>query len=149
MYILMTLSVSDMMTKQIETIERNASVQEVAKKMKNKNVSSLVVVDDEGKPQGLVTERDLVRKACVNDVRTSMVISKEIMSSPIITIDSRSSAPAAIDMMLRNNIRHLIVVDKSDINKPIGMITPLDLRDEEYTDEGLKRAIEELSEYYR
>lgn len=149
MYILMTLSVSDMMTKQIETIERNASVQEVAKKMKNKNVSSLVVVDDEGKPQGLVTERDLVRKACVNDVRTSVVISKEIMSSPIITIDSRSSAPAAIDMMLRNNIRHLIVVDKSDINKPIGMITPLDLRDEEYTDEGLKRAIEELSEYYR
>lgn len=145
----MTLSVSDMMTKQIETIERNASVQEVAKKMKNKNVSSLVVVDDEGKPQGLVTERDLVRKACVNDVRTSVVISKEIMSSPIITIDSRSSAPAAIDMMLRNNIRHLIVVDKSDINKPIGMITPLDLRDEEYTDEGLKRAIEELSEYYR
>jgi CBS domain-containing protein len=149
MYILMTLSVSDMMTKQIETIERNASVQEVAKKMKNKNVSSLVVVDDEGKPQGLVTERDLVRKACVNDVRTSVVISKEIMSSPIITIDSRSSASAAIDMMLRNNIRHLIVVDKSDINKPIGMITPLDLRDEEYTDEGLKRAIEELSEYYR
>jgi CBS domain-containing protein len=145
----MTLSVSDMMTKQIETIERNASVQEVAKKMKNKNVSSLVVVDDEGKPQGLVTERDLVRKACVNDVRTSVVISKEIMSSPIITIDSRSSASAAIDMMLRNNIRHLIVVDKSDINKPIGMITPLDLRDEEYTDEGLKRAIEELSEYYR
>lgn len=149
MYILMTLSVSDMMTKQIETIERNASIQEVAKKMKNKNVSSLVVVDDEGKPQGLVTERDLVRKACVNDVRTSVVISKEIMSSPIITIDSRSSASAAVDMMLRNNIRHLIVVDKSDINKPIGMITPLDLRDEEYTDEGLKRAIEELSEYYR
>lgn len=145
----MTLSVSDMMTKQIETIERNASVQEVAKKMKNKNVSSLVVVDDEGKPQGLVTERDLVRKACVNDVRTSVVISKEIMSSPIITIDSMSSASAAVDMMLRNNIRHLIVVDKSDINKPIGMITPLDLRDEEYTDEGLKRAIEELSEYYR
>ena len=145
----MTLSVSDMMTKQIETIERNASIQEAAKKMKNKNVSSLVVVDDEGKPQGLVTERDLVRKACVNDVRTSMVISKEIMSSPIITIDSRSSASAAVDMMLRNNIRHLIVVDKSDINKPIGMITPLDLRDEEYTDEGLKRAIEELSEYYR
>ena len=52
-------------------------------------------------------------------------------------------------MMLRNNIRHLLVVDKSNANKPIGMITPLDLRDEEYADEGLKHAIEELSEYYR
>ncbi|MGB7954402.1 MAG: CBS domain-containing protein [Candidatus Nitrosopolaris sp.] len=112
-------------------------------------MSSLVVVDGEGKPQGLVTERDLVRKVCINDVRTSRVTNKEIMSSPIITIDSKSSASAAVDIMLRNNIRHLLVVDKSNSNKPIGMITPLDLRDEEYTDEGLKHAIEELSEYYR
>jgi signal-transduction protein with cAMP-binding, CBS, and nucleotidyltransferase domain len=145
----MTLSVSDMMTKKLETIEGTASVQEAAKKMKDSNVSSLVVVDGEGKPQGLVTERDLVRKVCINDVRTSRVTNKEIMSSPIITIESKSSASAAVDMMLRNNIRHLMVVDKSNANKPIGMITPLDLRDEEYTDEGLKHAIEELSEYYR
>lgn len=145
----MTLSVSDIMTKQLETIEEISSVQEAAKKMKNKNVSSLIVVDGEGKPRGLVTERDLVRKACINDVQTSRVTNKEIMSSPIITIDSNSSASAAVDMMLRNNVRHLVVVDKGDANKPIGIITPLDLRDEEYTDEGLKHAIEELSEYYK
>ena len=145
----MTLSVSDMMTKKLEAIEGTASVQEAAKKMKDNNVSSLVVVDGDGEPQGLVTERDLVRKVCINDVRTSAVTNKEIMSSPIITIESKSSASAAVDMMLQNNIRHLIVVDKSNANKPIGMITPLDLRDEEYADEGLKHAIEELSEYYR
>jgi CBS domain-containing protein len=145
----MTLSVSDMMTKKLEAIEGTASVQEAAKKMKASYVSSLVVVDGEGKPQGLVTERDIVRKVCINDVRTSGVTNKEIMSSPILTIDSKSSASAAVEMMLRNNIRHLLVVDKSNANKPIGMITPLDLRDEEYTDEGLKHAIEELSEYYK
>jgi signal-transduction protein with cAMP-binding, CBS, and nucleotidyltransferase domain len=145
----MTLNVSDMMTKKLEAIEGTASVQEAAKKMKDSYVSSLVVVDGEGKPQGLVTERDLVRKVCINDVRTSRVTNKEIMSSPLITIDSKSSASAAVDIMLRNNIRHLLVVDKSNANKPIGMITPLDLRDEEYTDEGLKHAIEELSDYYR
>jgi len=145
----MTLTVSDMMTKKIESIEGSASVQEAAKKMKNANVSSLLVVDREGNPQGLVTERDLVRKVCINDVCTSNVTNKEIMSSPIITIDYKSSALSAVDMMLQNNIRHLMVVDESHPNKPIGMITPLDLRDEEYTDEGLKHAIEELSEYYR
>jgi signal-transduction protein with cAMP-binding, CBS, and nucleotidyltransferase domain len=145
----MSLSVNDMMTKKLEAIEGTASVQEAAKKMKDSYVSSLVVVDGEGKPQGLVTERDIVRKVCINDVPTSRVTNNEIMSSPIITLDSKSSASAAVDMMLRNNIRHLLVVDKSNANKPIGMITPLDLRDEEYTDEGLKHAIEELSEYYR
>jgi CBS domain-containing protein len=145
----MTLEISSMMTKRIETIEGSASVQESAKKMKNKNVSSLVVVDDECKPQGLVTERDLVRKACVNNTRMSIISNKEIMSLPIISIDSTSSAAEAIDKMLKYNIRHLMVVDKNDTNKPVGIITPLDLRDEEFTDEGLRKAIRELSEYFR
>ncbi|MGA9170314.1 MAG: CBS domain-containing protein, partial [Nitrososphaeraceae archaeon] len=74
------------MSKKIETIEEMASVQEAAKKMKDKNVSSLVVIDVNGKLKGLVTERDLVRKVCINDVRTSTVTNKEIMSSPLITI---------------------------------------------------------------
>jgi len=69
-----------MMTKRLETVHETASIQEAAKKMKDSNVSSLVVVDDDGKPQGLVTERDLVRKACINDVRTSSVKNKDIMS---------------------------------------------------------------------
>jgi len=145
----MTLEISSMMTKKIETIEGRASVQEAAKKMKNVNVSSLIVVDDKGKPQGLVTERDLVRKVCINDAPMSRVSNLEIMSSPIITIDTNSSASAAVDTMLRDNIRHLMVVDKNDANKPVGIITPLDLREEGYTDKGLKRAIKELSEYYR
>jgi len=145
----MTLNVSDMMTKKLESIEATASVQETAKKMKDTNVSSLLIVDNEGNPLGLVTERDLARKVCINDVNTSKITNKEIMSSPIITIDSTSSASEAVDLMLRNNIRHLIVVDESHTNKPVGMITPLDLRDEEYSEEGLRLAIEELSEYYR
>jgi CBS domain-containing protein len=149
MYPFMTLEISSMMTKKIETIEGRASVQEAAKKMKNVNVSSLIVVDDKGKPQGLVTERDLVRKVCINDAPMSRVSNLEIMSSPIITIDTNSSASAAVDTMLRDNIRHLMVVDKNDANKPVGIITPLDLREEGYTDKGLKRAIKELSEYYR
>ena len=87
----MSMTISDIMRKKLETIEELASVQEAAKKMKDKNVSSLVIVDGNGKPQGLVTERDLVRKVCINDVRTSTVTNKEIMSSPLITIDSKSS----------------------------------------------------------
>ena len=67
----MTMKVQDIMRKKLETIEELSSIQEAAQKMKDKNVSSLVVVDVNGKPQGLVTERDLVRKVCVNDIRTS------------------------------------------------------------------------------
>jgi CBS domain-containing protein len=145
----MTVTVSDMMTKELETIEEASSVLDAAKRMRDTNVSSLVVVDKEGKPRGIVTERDIVRKACVNDVSTSKVTNKEIMSPRLITIDPDSSASTAVDIMLRNNIRHLLVIDKDKTEKPIGMITPFDLRDEEFTDEGLRDAIEELSMYYK
>ncbi|HXW12036.1 MAG TPA: CBS domain-containing protein [Nitrososphaeraceae archaeon] len=145
----MTITVNDMMTRELETIEESSSIQDAARKMRDTNVSSLVVVDSEGKPHGIVTERDIVRKACVNDISTNRVTTREIMSPKLITIGPDSSAPTAIDMMLRNNIRHLLVVDKYDTEKPIGMITPLDLRDEEFTDQGLIDAIEELSMYYK
>jgi signal-transduction protein with cAMP-binding, CBS, and nucleotidyltransferase domain len=139
------------MRKKLETVNELASVQEAAKKMKDRNVSSLVVVDGEGKPQGLVTERDLVTKVCINDVNTSTVINKEIMSSPLITIDSKLSPSVAADMMLQNNVRHILVTDdKYDVNKPIGIVTPLDFtKYQEYTnnDED-KNAIEKILEYY-
>jgi CBS domain-containing protein len=148
----MTTNISQIMRKKIETIEGMSSVQEAAKKMKDRNVSSLVVIDVNGKPQGLVTERDLVRKVCINDLGTSMVKNKEIMSSPLITIDSSSSPSIAADMMLQNNVRHLLVVDNNDrssLNKPIGIITPLDFtRYQEYTNDKEKDNIEKILEYY-
>jgi CBS domain-containing protein len=148
----MTTNISQIMRKKIEIIEGMSSVQEAAKKMKDRNVSSLVVIDVNGKPQGLVTERDLVRKVCINDLGTSMVKNKEIMSSPLITIDSSSSPSIAADMMLQNNVRHLLVVDNNDrssLNKPIGIITPLDFtRYQEYTNDKEKDNIEKILEYY-
>ena len=89
----MTFTISDIVRKKLETIEEMASVQEAAKKMKDKNVSSLIVVGPDGKPQGLVTERDLVTKVCINNIPTNTMASREIMSS-LITINS-SSSPSA------------------------------------------------------
>ncbi|HEY6882990.1 MAG TPA: CBS domain-containing protein [Nitrososphaeraceae archaeon] len=146
----MAISIGEMMSKNLETIQEVVSVQKAAKKMKEKDVSSLVVVDNQNKPQGIVTERDIVRKACINDTRTSAVTLREIMSSPIITIDSTASASKAVDMMLQHDVRHLVVVDNNNKDsKPIGMITALDLRAGEYTDDALRDSIEELSAYYR
>jgi len=146
----MTLTIGEIMRKQLESIQETASVQEAAKKMKEKNVSSLVVVDANNRPQGLITERDLVRKVCINDKRCREVINKEIMSSPLITIDSNTSPSVAADIMLQNNVRHILVVDdKLNVNKPIGIITPLDFtRYQGYTNDEEKDVVEKMLEYY-
>jgi CBS domain-containing protein len=148
----MTDTVRDLMRKKIETIKESASVQEAANKMKEKNVSSLVVVDENDRPLGLITERDLVRKVCIRDVYTSKVINKEIMSSPLVTVKSKSLSSEAVDIMLQNNVRHLLVIDNEpseDVNKPLGMITPLDFtRSQGYEGSDDNDTIEKLLEYY-
>jgi CBS domain-containing protein len=145
----MTTTVSDLMRKRLITIEESASVQEAAKKMMDKKISSLVVVDENSRPIGLVTERDLVRKVCIQDAYTSKIITKEIMSSPLITIESRSSPSEAIDTMLQNNVRHMLVVDIRNADKPIGIVTPLDFtRSEGYPGSDNNDNIEKLLEYY-
>lgn len=124
-----TIFVGELMTQKIETIGTLSSAQEAAKKMRDNNVSSLVVIDDiNNKPTGIVTERDLVRKVCVNDKssNSSSMLIKNIMSSPLITIDSRLPVEAAADIMIQNKVRHLLVVENNDINRPLGIVTPTD-----------------------
>jgi CBS domain-containing protein len=154
----MTTTIMDIMRKKLETIQGTASVQQAAKKMKDRNVSSLLIVDENGRPQGIVSERDLVTKVCYNDRSASAVTNQEIMSSPLITIKSRSSPSEAADMMLQHNVRHLLVVNDrgndnnnntSNLNKPIGIITPLDFtRYQEYSNDNDKDTIEKILEYY-
>ena len=147
----MKTTIAEIMSKKIETIEESASVQELALKMKDKNISSLLVVDSFGKSKGLITERDVIRKVCVNDICTSQVIIKEIMSLPLITINSNELPSTAIDIMLQHNIRHLLVVDdETEINQPIGIVTPRDLtRYQEFTrDDANKDNLEKILEYY-
>lgn len=148
----MTIVVRDLMRKNPYTVAESASIQDTARIMNDKKVSSLVILDEDNNPVGLVTERDLVRKVCINDLPTNRVTNEEIMSSPLITIDSESSATTATDLMLKNNVRHLLVIDSEskDNNQPIGIITPLDLvRYEEFTrDEGRKDVLEMILEYY-
>ena len=131
-----SVKVSDIMTKKLETVRSSSTAQDVAIRMRDKQVSSVLVIDDKnGKPQGIVTERDLSRKVCVSDKNSNTLLSSQIMSSPLITINADSSPTDAADLMLKNNVRHLLVVmtepsqdnDKNEsVLKPIGIITPMD-----------------------
>jgi CBS domain-containing protein len=147
-----TTTISDIMRKKLETIEGTDSVQQAAKKLTDRNVSSLLITDEKGNPQGIVSERDLVTKVCYNDRIASAITNQEIMSSPLITISPKSSPSEAADMMLQHNVRHLLVVDRSDsgnLNKPVGIITPLDFaRYQEYANDKEKDTIEKILEYY-
>jgi CBS domain-containing protein len=86
-----TTSIGELMTERLETIYSFSSAQEASRKMEELNISSLLVIDsnDNNKPIGIITERDLVREVCVNDISSSDILTKNVMSSPLITIDEK------------------------------------------------------------
>ena len=114
------------MTQKLETIKSSASAQDAAKRMSDKRISSLVVTDQTDIAIGIVTERDLVRRICVHDASSKHTIVEQIMSSALVTIDADSQIDVAADIMLQNNVRHLLVIQDNDTNKPVGIITPSD-----------------------
>ena len=157
------ISIGGLMTERLKTIESSSTAQEASKKMRDNNISSLVVVDNKNnnKPIGIVTERDLVRKVCVNDANSSKMLIKNIMSSPLVTIDSRSSVEVAADIMSQNKVRHLLVVEENtdttnsdnddyNITRPLGIITPSDfvgyLKENLNIDEVNAKILESLKE---
>jgi CBS domain-containing protein len=121
-----TKSVGEIMTRKLEKINSAATAQEVAKKMSEIKVSSLLVTDDTGKPIGIVTERNLVRKVVADKFKASAVNVQQIMFSPPVTIDPNSSMEIAADIMNQNKVKHLLVVEDEDLNKPLGIISATD-----------------------
>jgi CBS domain-containing protein len=121
-----TTSIAEVMTQKLETIKSSASAQDAAKRMSDKRISSLVVTDKTDIAIGIVTERDLVRRICVHDASSKHTIVEQIMSSALVTIDADAPIDVAADIMLQNNVRHLLVIQDNDTNKPVGIITPSD-----------------------
>jgi signal-transduction protein with cAMP-binding, CBS, and nucleotidyltransferase domain len=119
-------TIGELMTNKLETIEASSSVQEAAKKMRDKSISSLVVVDSSNKSIGIITERDLVRKVCASDSSSKNTRVQDILSDALVTADAISEVGVAADIMIQNKVRHLLVVEGGDITKPLGIITPTD-----------------------
>ncbi len=165
--------ISDIMVSRLETIGSFSSAQEAAIKMRDKQVSSVIVINDkDDTPIGIVTERDLSRKVSVCDRSSKELLAIQIMSSPLITINADSSPSYAADLMLKNKVRHLLVVmpessrnknrreSKDDVyvQKPVGIITPMDftrfeltdtLSDQNDIDNNEDNAVERILQHYR
>ena len=120
------MSIGQLVNNTLETIEISDSAQKASKKMRDKNISSLVVIDEYNKDADIVTERDLVRKVCVNDASSGDIQIKDIMSFPLLTIDADASVEQAVDIMNQNGVRHILVIENSDVYKPLGIVTPSD-----------------------
>ncbi len=114
--------VRDIMKKNVITIQYNKSALDASKLLKEKEISFLVIQKD-GNPIGLVTERDIVRKIAAEDKKSSELLIKDLMSKKFKWVKPEDSIEDAIQKMLNNNIRRLLVLENDRL---VGVITQTD-----------------------
>ena len=115
--------IRDIMKKNIVTIEKDQTVLQAAQLMKENDISFLVIVEN-GDPVGVLTERDFVQKFCIENKKSDTIMVSEIMSYKFRWVEPTTEIEVAIQKMLNNNIRRLLVLDNK---KLVGVITQTDL----------------------
>jgi CBS domain-containing protein len=98
-------------------LDDDTNVSEATRIMKEKGISSVLVISKRGaEPTGIVTERDILYKVVAENKEPFKTTLKEIMSSPILTINEDASVKDAVSLMRSKGIRRLVVVAKTDAN---------------------------------
>lgn len=117
--------VEDYMTTRMITINQKSSVLEVAKRMVERNISSVAITDEKDRIAGILTERDIV-KVLAKGVPANGVTASSLMTRPVESISKDSPIEDAARTMALKNIRHLTVKDPNS-QQVIGIITLTDL----------------------
>lgn len=115
--------IEEVMTADVLVTAPDETVMNAAKSMKARNAGSIVVVD-KGKPVGIVTEKDMLRKIVAEGLSPTGTRVRDIMSSQLITAGPEDPIKNAAKLMTQNGIRRLPIVKSG---KLVGIITAADL----------------------
>ena len=116
------MQVKEIMNKVI-TIKPDATIKDAADLMSKKRFGCLVVVDEE-KIVGIITERDILSKVEAKGKSGKSVLVKDIMSEKVVTTEPNENIDDAALLMSKNKIKKLPVIDN---DKLVGIITSTDI----------------------
>jgi CBS domain-containing protein len=134
------IAVSDFMTRTVKTIKENETMRQACKSMYQDNIGSIVIIKNytdgpdtqtldtnmkNEMPIGIVTERDLARMVGFSAKFFADMTVSEVMSKPLVTINSDTSVKDAVVLMEQKNIRRLPIVDNE--GQMVGIITSKDI----------------------
>ena len=119
----MSLSVEDVMVEDVISVSEKATVKEAAELMGEHEIGCLVVVK-RGKPLGIVTETDMVKRVILGPIDPEKTKVRKIMSGPLVVVSPRMSLDDASKIMRRRKIKRLPVIEKGRL---VGLVTTTDI----------------------
>jgi len=122
-FVAVSLKVEDVMVEDVISVPESATVREAAELMNNHEIGCLVVTRN-GKPVGIVTETDMVKRVILEPVDPEETKVSKIMSKPIVVGNPQMDVDEASKLMRRRRIKKLPVVEKGRL---VGLVTTTDL----------------------
>lgn len=110
--------VVELMSAPVVALAPSATVDDAVATMLERRVSSIMVLDADGRPRGIFTERDVLRRAASGELHGSL---EAAMTAPVHVVAGEALAYAAIARLTRLGVRHLPVVD--ELGRVVGMLT--------------------------
>lgn len=111
--------VAELMTAPVISLPGQATVADAARMMSGRGISSIVVLDDAGRLQGILTERDILRLVARDPAHLAHALAQEV-TTPVESIVADALVYRALARMARLGVRHLPVVDAA--GRPLGML---------------------------
>ena len=119
------IKVHDLMKKKVYTVPLDMNAEEIAKKMKELEIGSIIVVDNNYGAKGIITERDLSWKVVAEGKKGKEVLAEQIMSAPLKTISPEIDIVEAAKDMKRKGVKRLVVLDNN--GALVGLISYSDI----------------------
>ena len=116
--------VKDVMSSPVVTLDEDATSNKVANLMDENELGCVIVTNKAGQPVGIITERDLVIRVLAINLKPDAVKAKEIMTSPLVTIEPEATISEAARRMSRLTIRRLGVIYKGNL---VGLVSSRDI----------------------
>ena len=117
-----TMTIADVMTKSVISVDASLTVNEAAKMMEDTKVGAVIVMENNS-PVGIITDRDFAVKVVAHAYQITTPV-KQIMSSPLFSINLDESVRTAADLMHDRGIMKLPVIDGENV---VGIITARDI----------------------
>ena len=127
----------------VYTIAPDDSVLDALKMLAEKNIGALPVVEND-QVVGIVSERDYARKLVLKGRSSPFTTVREIMSSPVVTVDPKQNLEYCMNLMTNRHLRHLPVVDNGQL---LGLLSIGDLVKETIAEQA--NLILQLEQYIR
>jgi len=118
-----TAKVRDIMVREVVTIEANATVRNAVRLMNNCEIGCLIVLQ-EGKPTGIVTERDMINRVLLAGRDPRAVEVGGVMSKPLLSLEPEKEIEDAVMLMFKHKIKKLPIIENGRL---VGVVTLTDL----------------------